>query len=236
MISRCNVGQVEDNWVSTQFISKATAQSPQYTLPIVVNISYQFLSCDCPRMFRLHYYQTNTASDAARQLISGYVLLGTLSDATSLTTTSLSFNLTAQNNGFYIGFQDQNSCATVGRLQVYRVVCPQRIAGMAVYPETPTGVMNIAVVSGCSANSALIVGSNLQCAPGGEWLGNAVCQCSPGYQNTSHTLCEGTLIAQIRNLSGCSCNYMAAVLQSVVWAHSRAQLATLHALLALPIA
>ena len=95
MISRCNVGQVEDNWVSTQFISKATAQSPQYTLPIVVNISYQFLSCDCPRMFRLHYYQTNTASDAARQLISGYVLLGTLSDATSLTTTSLSFNLTA---------------------------------------------------------------------------------------------------------------------------------------------
>ena len=63
-----------------------------------------------------------------------------------------------------------------------------------------TGVMNIAVVSGCSANSALIVGSNLQCAPGGEWLGNAVCQCSPGYQNTSHTLCEGTLIAQIRKL------------------------------------
>ena len=191
MLANCNIGEIENNWVSTQFISKTTVQSPQYSLPIVVNITYQFISCDCPRMFKLHYYQRDTASEAARQVTSNYVLLGTLSGATTLTTTSLSFNLTAQNNGFYIGFQDQNSCGTVERLQVYRVVCPQQIVGLAVYPETPTGVVNVAVTSGCSANSALIVGGTLQCSPTGEWLGSAVCQCAPGYQNTSNTLCEG---------------------------------------------
>lgn len=141
-------------------------------------------------MFNVNYYPRNSSSESDRRVVANYLPVGTLSTATVTTTTSLTFNLSTQHSGFYIGFQDQNSCASVSRLQVYRVVCPQRSVGFAVYPVTPTAFGKVSVTAGCVTNGGLIAGK-LECSPTGEWVGEASCGCLPGYQNTTSMTCEG---------------------------------------------
>ena len=41
----------EDNWVATQFISRSTAQPSSYDLPIFVNVTYKFITCNPKKKF-----------------------------------------------------------------------------------------------------------------------------------------------------------------------------------------
>ena len=137
IVSRHSSNTAEDNWFSTQFISRSTAQAPTYDLPITVKLSHSFLSC-VPKRIRLHYYPS--ASDPGSSSgTANYIHFGDVNTNTNtLQTSAFTFNLGSQYGGFYLGFQDQDSCGTIERVQVYRTICPSRTEGLVTYPETPT--------------------------------------------------------------------------------------------------
>ena len=180
----------EDNWVATQFISRSTAQPPSYDLPIFVNVTYEFLTCN-PRIFGLHYYPSaSEPSPSSKNNTANYIHIG---DVTATNGNeqieSFSFNLGSQFGGFYLAFRDQDSCAGVNRVQVYRGTCPQRTEGLVTYPETPAGTAAVPVTHQCVAN-ANVSGSGLMCNPDGSWSGSPSCSCVPGYRAVT-TTCEG---------------------------------------------
>ena len=181
----------EDNWVATQFISRSTAQPPSYDLPIFVNVTYKFLTCN-PRRFGLYYYPSaSEPSSSSKQDTSNYIHIENVTATNgNEQTESFSFNLGSQFGGFYLAFRDQDSCGSVNRVQVYRGTCPQRTEGLVIYPETPAGIAAVSVTHQCAAN-ANVSGSGLMCNPDGPWSGSPSCSCVPGYRAVT-TTCQGT--------------------------------------------
>ena len=184
----------EDNWVATQFISRSTAQPPSYDLPIFVNVTYKFLTCN-PRRFGLYYYPSaSEPSTSSKQNTSNYMHIGdVVSTNGDERTTSFVFGLDSHSTGFYLAFQDQDSCASINRVQVYREnrVCPQRKEGLVTYPETPTSAIAVSVAHQC-ADNAVVSGGVLVCNPDGTWSGSPLCSCAPGYRLDQST-CKGTI-------------------------------------------
>ena len=184
----------EDNWVATQFISRSTAQPPSYDLPVYVNVTYNFLSCT-PKRFGLYYYPSaSEPSSSSKQNTANYIHIG---DVTATIRDeqieSFSFNLGSQFGGFYLAFRDQDSCAGISRVQVYRGTCPQRTEGLVRYPETPAGTVAVSVTHQCVANASVSGSGGLICNPDGLWSGSPSCSCVPGYRAVA-TTCQGTNI------------------------------------------
>ena len=188
----------EDNWVATQFISRSTAQPPSYNLPIYVNVTYNFLSCT-PKRFGLYYYPSaSEPSSSSKQNTANYIHIGDVTATNGAEQTeSLSFNLGSQFGGFFLAFRDQDSCAGISRVKVYRGTCPQRTEGLVIYPETPAGTVAVSVTHQCAAN-ANVSGSGLMCNPDGSWSGSPSCSCVPGYRAVT-TTCQGAILATRMN-------------------------------------
>ena len=180
----------EDNWIATQFISTSTASA--YDLPIFVNVTYRFLSCE-PKRFGLYYYPSATQpSSSSKRNTDNYMHIGdVVTNTRTQQTKSFSFNLGSQFRGFHLAFRDQDSCGAVQRVQVYRGTCPQRTEGLVRYPETPTGIAAVSVTHQCAAN-ANINGRGLMCNPDGSWSGSPSCSCVPGHTRNRDT-CQGIL-------------------------------------------
>ena len=143
--------------------------------------------------FGLYYYPSaSEPSSSSKQNTANYIHIG---DVTTTNTDeqieSFSFNLGSQFGGFYLAFRDQDSCASVNRVQVYRdSICPQRTEGLVRYPETPTGTTAVSVTHQCAAN-AHVSGGGLMCNPDGSWSGSPSCSCVSGYRVVA-TTCQGT--------------------------------------------
>ena len=189
--ARCTEGAAEDNWLSSQYISRDTVQSPSYDLPIHINIRYRFGFCDCPRRYGVYVYPT-TSQAIDNSQTANYVKIGEVSDSTSEATASFSFILESQYRGFYLAFRDQDSCGRILRVMVYRNICPQRTEGLAIYPETPAGTTSVSVSHKCAANAA-VTGGGLMCAPNGTWSGSPSCGCNAGHQLVGSE-CQGKAI------------------------------------------
>ena len=144
-----------------------------------MNVSHTFLSCT-PNLFRLHFYPS-ASNPGSSSGISNYIHIGNVDPSTnSLQTSTFTFNLASQYSGFYLGFQDQDSCGTVERVQVYRTICPSRTEGLVMYPETPTGTSVVSVTHQCIAN-AEVSGGGLMCNTDGSWSGSPSCSCVSGH-------------------------------------------------------
>ena len=189
IVSAHSSNATEDNWFLTQFISRSTAQAPTYNLPITVKVSYSFLSC-VPRRFRLHYYPSASSSSGT----ANYIHIGDVNTNTNiLQSSTFTFNLGSQYGGFYLGFQDQDSCSTIERVQVYRTICPSRTEGLVTYPETPTGTSAVSVTHQCVANADRVSGGGLMCNTDGSWSGSPSCSCVAGHILNGRN-CQGSIL------------------------------------------
>ena len=179
IVSRFSRTPAEDNWVTTQFIKRATTEDPTHDLPITVNVTHSFLSCT-PKTFAVYYYPS-VSDPGSSEGIHNYRHIGRITTTNKgLQTSSFTFNLTSQYSGFYLGFRDQDSCGTIQRCQVYRDICPSRKEGMAIYPETPVGTSAVPVTHQCIEN-AEVSDEGLMCHPDGSWSGLATCSCVAGH-------------------------------------------------------
>ena len=158
-----------------------------------MNISHTFLSCT-PNLIRLHYFPRGSIPAAGRIIgTNNYIHIGDVdTSANSLQTSTFTFNLASQYSGFYLGFQDQDSCGTVERVQVYRTICPSHTEGLVIYPETPTGTSAVSVTHQCIAN-AEVSGGGLMCNTDGSWSGSPSCSCVSGYILNGGN-CQGSII------------------------------------------
>ena len=109
-----------------------------------INTSNAFFS---HRNFGLYYYPSaSEPSSSSKQNTANYIHIGDVTTNNGDEQTELfSFNLESQFGGFYLAFRDQDSCASISRVQVYRSKCPQHTEGLVRYPETPAGTAAVFV-------------------------------------------------------------------------------------------
>ena len=205
----------QNNWLFTQYISKALPQTAAdtYTVRVYVNITYTFLSCrvraKCREEFLLQNYITNSEQQSLTcnqtSQFSGSAnmpsnIIRKLSNGE--TSTARYFDMTADQDGFYFAFQDigsgnlRGTCVAVSKLIIYRHECPAQAVGLVRYPTAQAPASGtVSVTTQCVPN-AQKNGSSLDvmCSAEGYWGSERPgCVCSPGYQlgtdNNGNEIC-----------------------------------------------
>ena len=207
----------QNNWLFTQYISKALPQTAAdtYTVRVYVNITYTFLSCrvraKCREEFLLQNYITNseqilTCSQTSQ--FSGSAIMPNKiirKSSNGETSTARYFDVTADQDGFYFAFQDVGSgslrgtCVAVSKLIIYRHECRAQAVGLVRYPatqapanDTDNGTVTVKCVPNAYNSSSL----DIKCTSAGYWSSeNPICECYVGYQRTTdengNEVCNG---------------------------------------------
>ena len=193
-------GVAQDNWLFTQHISKSFANTNDYEVEILVDITFALQSCrsnrnpPCNTQFKLYRYITNE-TQLPSNISSGfmnkdnYVSFGTVSPAATGAryTETHRFTLNSTETGFYIAIEDTGTCVIISRLLVYRHNCKSMQTGLVLYNETAAPVSNSTDIDITCADNANISGSpRVTCGSDGMWGSqNPVCECNDGFELNS---------------------------------------------------
>ena len=118
----------QDNWFFTQYINYINATE------IFVNITANFLECRlnsaCTQLYLdMYRYERNGVDATAARTTTNYQLVRRIEQPSDFSQqqymTSFSFTPSGNNNGFYLGFRDTDTCVNILRLQVYYSTLPQ---------------------------------------------------------------------------------------------------------------
>ena len=218
----------QDNWLFTQYISKALPQiaADTYTIRVYVNITYTFLSCrvraHCREEFLLQNYITNSEQQSLTcsqiSQFSGSAIMPNnviRKSSSSETSTTRYFDMTADQDGFYFALQDigsgnlRGTCVAVSRLIIYRHECRTQAVGLVRYPVTQAPTSGtISVTTQCVPNAKRSSSSlTVSCGSDGCWgIERPTCQCNVGYQMATNAdrnqVCNGTYVKPMSNIPG----------------------------------
>ena len=207
-------GDRQDNWLFTQHISKSFANTNNYSVEILVDITYALQSCrsnrnpPCNTRFKLYRYINNSqqlpsTSGFGFMNKTNYESFGTVSPAATGAryTETHHFTLNSNETSFYIAIEDTGTCVIISRLLVYRHNCKSMQIGLVKYPETAapvSGSRNINIT--CVPNAGNVVNADVcgsppvPCDSDGEWgPQNPRCECRGGYEDRV-TECRGKTI------------------------------------------
>ncbi|XP_077145827.1 ephrin type-A receptor 7 isoform X2 [Ranitomeya variabilis] len=197
----------QNNWLRTNWISKANAQR------IFVELKFTLRDCNslpgvlgtCKETFNLYYYETDY--DTGRNMRENqYVKIDTIAADESFTQGDLGERKMKLNTevreigplsrkGFYLAFQDVGACIALVSVKVYYKKCWTIIENLAVFPDTVTGseFSSLVEVRGTCVSNAEEEADNspkMHCSAEGEWLVPiGKCICKAGYQQKGDT-CE----------------------------------------------
>ncbi|KAG8582250.1 hypothetical protein GDO81_007970 [Engystomops pustulosus] len=197
----------QNNWLRTNWISKANAQR------IFVELKFTLRDCNslpgvlgtCKETFNLYYYETDY--DTGRNMRENqYVKIDTIAADESFTQGDLGERKMKLNTevreigplsrkGFYLAFQDVGACIALVSVKVYYKKCWTIIENLAVFPDTVTGseFSSLVEVRGTCVSNAEEEAENspkMHCSAEGEWLVPiGKCVCKAGYQQKGDT-CE----------------------------------------------
>lgn len=197
----------QNNWLRTNWISKANAQR------IFVELKFTLRDCNslpgvlgtCKETFNLYYYETDY--DTGRNMRENqYVKIDTIAADESFTQGDLGERKMKLNTevreigplskkGFYLAFQDVGACIALVSVKVYYKKCWTIIENLAIFPDTVTGseFSSLVEVRGTCVSNAEEEAENspkMHCSAEGEWLVPiGKCICKAGYQQKGDT-CE----------------------------------------------
>ena len=212
---------LQNNWLFTQYISKALPQTAAdtYTVRVYVNITYTFLSCrvraNCREEFLLQNYITNSEQQSLtcsqNSQFSGSAIMPSniiRKSSNSETSTARYFNMTADQDGFYFAVQDigsddlRGTCAAISKLIIYRHECRAQAVGLVRYPATQAPASGtVSVTTQCVPNAQKSSSSlDVMCSSDGYWGSERpTCQCNVGYQTATNgdgnQVCEGVKLS-----------------------------------------
>ena len=181
----------QDNWLFTQFISKAAPPNTTHTVRVVVEISYTLSSCrsryNCHPTFRL--YKLDANGPLPREVytnVSKYVSVRNRNGASTLSQNLVeTIDVPANVGGFYLAIRDNRSCIQVSQIKVYRHQCYSKQEGLVVFPDTAAPVENdMTITAGCMPHSTPVSAGNMAmtCDSDGNWRGRGQCRCDAGYK------------------------------------------------------
>ena len=211
----------QDNWLFTQYISKALPQTAAdtYTVRVYVNITYTFLSCRvrayCREEFLLQNNITNSEQQSltcsrTSQFSDNAIMPSNIirKSSNGETSTARYFDMTADQDGFYFALQDigsgnlRGTCVAISKLIIYRHECRPQAVGLVRYPVTQApadDTDNGKVTAECVPNAHRSSSSlNVSCGTDGYW-GSEIptCVCNAGYQlgtdARGNQVCEGEI-------------------------------------------
>ncbi|XP_072264754.1 ephrin type-A receptor 7 isoform X2 [Pyxicephalus adspersus] len=198
----------QNNWLRTNWISKANAQR------IFVELKFTLRDCNslpgvlgtCKETFNLYYYETDYDTGKNMQRENQYVKIDTIAADESFTQGDLGERKMKLNTevreigplskkGFYLAFQDVGACIALVSVKVYYKKCWTIIENLAIFPDTVTGseFSSLVEVRGTCVSNAEEEADNspkMHCSAEGEWLVPiGKCICKSGYQQKGDT-CE----------------------------------------------
>jgi len=194
---------VQDNWLITQYINN-TARRDMY-ISVKFSINTQ---CDqgCGNVLDLYVLETSNADQSFARNVSNFprtpraVLTDTVRDGSTLTTVIIRIG-TSSTPGLYVAFRDRGTCAFIGEVIVYYLICDAH-SPMVRANFSRDGLPGEIISGTCFPNMA--VGMNMpgrsfearcvidQLMPNASW--NTACMCAPGYRFASSSRtdqCEG---------------------------------------------
>ena len=185
---------VQENWAFTQYISKAAPAGTNYDVKVCVQISYRISNCrsrnGCNPEFEVYQFITDSKqpSSVVRDK-TRYTRSFRIRTETPITSTDeFCFTVPSQNQGFYLGLRDPNSCILVSRVLAYRRECAAKQTGLVSFPDTATSVdgQSRSVNAKCVDNAEPVSSSmNVQCLNNGLWSGLPQCRCKAGYREAT---------------------------------------------------
>ncbi|CAI8036631.1 Ephrin type-A receptor 4-B [Geodia barretti] len=181
----------QDNYLFTQFISKAAPPDTTHTVRVIVDILYTLSSCraryNCNPKFQLLKFETD--GPQPREVFTDHTNYQSIRVRTgsSAVTQRLVENIDIPANieGIYLAVRDNTSCIQVAQMQVYRYQCPRKQEGLVVFPDTAAPVDNdITIIAECMPNSSPVTPNDMAmtCDKDGNWMGAGSCRCDPGYK------------------------------------------------------
>ena len=198
------VYDTENNWLFSQYIRYASAHA------VIYNITYNFNDCsfvtNCHAYVTAYRYDSNSEVDRSAQIDpSNYQYLTGLESTSQFGTWSrfdgFQVREISRSNftGFYFSIRDSGTCAVVRRVLIYTVVCPAKVSGLVIFPETPVPPQtsdNNTYLGRCAPNSHAVTSleveiSNVSRVCVERAHGGARCQCDAGYYIWNATTCEG---------------------------------------------
>ena len=205
----CTGNTTQDNWLFSQLIRYLDANE------VLFNVSYTFEECvpPCTRDYvTLYGFQSNHATFAAPRIdISNYQsLFGDeeasrlqQSGATGQQMNTLRLIPPANSSGFHLGVRDEGTCGQVDRIIIHYLVCPFRVDGLVIYPETalpPLNSPDIIVDAKCAANSHNTTTLQVRASSGHPRgctplaTGKPECVCNAGHVlSEDATSCQGSV-------------------------------------------
>ncbi|KAK1168449.1 ephrin type-A receptor 4-like [Acipenser oxyrinchus oxyrinchus] len=218
----CNVmEQSQNNWLRTDWIPRGGAQR------VYIEIKFTLRDCNslpgvtgtCKETFNLYYYESN--NDKERYIRENqFGKIDTIAADESFTQVDIGDRIMklntevrawgADQEGFYLAFQDVGACIALVSVRVFYKKCPLTVRNLAQFPDTITGADTSSLVEvrgSCVNNSEEKDVPKMYCGADGEWLvpiGN--CLCNPGYEERNGE-CQACKVGYYRALStdaGCS--------------------------------
>ena len=203
-VAVCSAAIEMYKWLLTQYINKSVPAPDTYPVRVFVDITYSFMPCpegrDCDDDFELRRYVTNSQQpefNAQSFTANGIMPDNRIRDRTASGTQQFSFDLSEDEDGFYLGLKSRHNgvCVTVSRILVFLIECPTAAVGLARYTATQAPVTGtVSSVSKCAENAHHTETSRLdtlECTPGGVWQNDQTsCECDLGYFRYN-AVCEG---------------------------------------------
>ena len=178
----------QDNYLFTQFISKAAPPNTNHNIRVVVDIQYTLSSCrerlGCNPKFELLKFETS--GPQPREVYTDVTNYQSIRIKTGSSAASQSLieniGIPANIEGLYLAVRDNRSCIQVAKMQVYRYQCNSKQEGLVIFPETAAPMSsNMTVTAQCTPHSYPVTHMDVVCTDNGQWSGSGQCRCNPGY-------------------------------------------------------
>ncbi|XP_061040861.1 ephrin type-A receptor 2 isoform X1 [Eubalaena glacialis] len=215
MYSVCNVvAGDQDNWLRTNWVYRGEAERIFIELKFTVRDCNSFPggASSCKETFNLYYaesdvdYGTNFQKRQFTKIDT--IAPDEITVSSDFEARHVKLNVEERSvgqlsrKGFYLAFQDIGACVALLSVRVYYKKCPEKLQGLAHFPETIAGsdAPSLATVAGTCVDHAVVPPGGeeprMHCAVDGEWLvpiGECLCQagyekvedacqaCSPGF-------------------------------------------------------
>ena len=199
----------QDNYLFTQFISKAAPSNTNHNVRVVVDIQYTLSSCrerlGCNPKFELLKFETS--GPQPREVytdVTNYqsIRIRTGSSAASQRLVE-NIEIPANIEGLYLAVRDNRSCIQVAKMEVYRYQCNSKQEGLVIFPETAAPAeSDMTITAQCMPNSSPVVRGDMDmtCDSDGNWRGSGRCKCDPGYKRVSGQSGE-SCVGESRNIN-----------------------------------
>ena len=211
MICQINA-QNQDNWVRSNFIK---IDDDLDTKLVYIEISFSVRTCEdvsnvksCREAFTLAVLESDFSGvNVTRGHLSKFRHVETLaaqerfskdggsdsensSSGTSITTKTVTVDLTNNKKGFYLALQDTGACLSIQYIRVYYKFCPQKTINFVNYPATMAGNQIELAKGTCVENSSIQKGRTRHpfqyCDTKGNWmkLEDQPCHCNQGFEGS----------------------------------------------------